>query len=237
MKLSLAIKALALLVTIAAAPASVPSYEAPGRVGLLFANEHNDLVIGYTVRGRVHHFWNVSTGQDLAFGPGLYDYIGFLRNNHFVPLKPTPRLTLRNGAVVSWGALDSVMMNCQWPYRLYVKFRMRSGVEKKFAFLVKIPPHRQDLVYDCPGVRGASFLSVSYKGSFPELYARPEGGFWITIQGLPYVIGFSDDGETDFFRQPRDVVMIPEDIVAKAYDAMAEGRLSPQAALDSLLPW
>jgi hypothetical protein len=47
--------------------------------------------------------------------------------------------------------------------------------------------------------------------------------------------GFCDDGTTDFSWEKKLLAVLPEDRVAAAYKAMAEGKLTPQAAVDSLL--
>ena len=101
-------------------------------------------------------------------------------------------------------------------------------------FLIRRSPHLQDLVHQCAGVKGGSFLTVSYVDGSPLFYRRPGGGFYVVVMGMPYVIGFSDDGTTDFSWEKKPLAMFPEDRVVAAYKAMAEGKLAPQAAVDSL---
>jgi hypothetical protein len=51
---------------------------------------------------------------------------------------------------------------------------------------------------------------------------------------MPYVIGYTDDGVTDFVPDKTPLAIVREDLVAAAYAAMASGRMTPQMALDNL---
>jgi hypothetical protein len=67
-------------------------------------------------------------------------------------------------------------------------------------------------------------------------HERPNGGFYVTLMGLLYIIGFTDDGQTNFFNEKRPIALFSEADIAAVCRAMAEGQLLPQAALDSLTP-
>jgi len=222
---------------------TVPSYELPEfvSVGRLFANDSGELVVTFTSRDRKDHFWNADKGQDLpnidpeTIAHDKQEYDAVIARNHLVPLELGARgeMTLKGGAVVSGEWLDTTR-TCQWLYHAYVKVRPLNGEEKSFAFLVRRPIHQQDLVYNCTGVSGASYLNVRFDDGSPLIYRRPRGGFYVVVIGMPYVIGFTDEGATDFVWDKKPVAILPENLVAGAYSAMAKGELSPQAAVDSL---
>lgn len=239
--------ALLLLMIAAVRAAGVPSYELPEfvPVGTLFTNDGGELVVAFTGRhdGRAgDHFWNADKRQELpdtdpetiAHDRAAYDAV--IARNHLTRLELGIRgqMTLASGSIVSGEWLDAPG-SCQWLYHAYVKVRPLDGTEKAFAFLIRRPPHLQDLLYNCAGVSGASFLTIRLADGSPLFYRRPGGGFYVVVMGMPYVIGFTDDGVTDFSWDNRPLVMLPEDRVAAAYTAMAAGKLSPQAAVDSLL--
>jgi hypothetical protein len=60
-------------------------------------------------------------------------------------------------------------------------------------------------------------------------YRRPGARSYVLVIGMPYVIGFSDDGTTDFSWEKKLLAMSPEDRVAAVNKAVAEGKLTPQA--------
>jgi hypothetical protein len=230
----------------AAVAGSVPSYELPEffSVGSLFTNDAGELVVTFTGRhdGRAgDHFWNADKRQELPdtdpekVAHDKAEYEAVIARNHLIRLELGIRgkMTLASGSVVSGEWLDTPG-SCQWFYHAYVKVRPVDGAEKAFAFLIKRPSHLQDLVYRCPGVSGASFLNVSFADGSPLFYRRPGGGFYVVVIGMPYVVGFTDDGTTDFSSDNKPLVVIPEGLVAAAYAAMANGKLTPQAAVDSL---
>jgi hypothetical protein len=222
---------------------SVQSYELPEfvSVGGLFTNDSGELVVTFTSHDRRDHFWNADKRQDLPnidpekIAHDKIEYDAVIARNHLVPLEIGIRseMTLASGAVVSGGWLDTAR-NCQWLYHAYVKVRPVNGEERSFAFLIRRPTHRQDLVYNCAGVSGASYLNVGFDDGSPLFYRRPGGGFYVAVIGMPYVIGFTDDGATDFVWDNKPIAIMPEYLVAGAYSAMANGKLSPQAAVDSL---
>jgi hypothetical protein len=245
---ALPVAAALLFLSLSAARAdSVPSYELPEftPVGGLFINDSGELVVTFTARhdGRVgDHFWNADKRQELsdadpeAIAHDKTAYDAVIARNHLTRLELGIRgkMTLASGSIVSGEWLETPG-SCQWFYHAYVKVLSASGGETAFAFLIRRRPHPRDLVYNCAGVRGASFLTVTYEDGSPLFYRRPGGGFYVVVLGMPYVIGFTDDGVTDFSWDNRPLVMLPEDRVAAAYAGMAEGKLTPQAAVDSLL--
>jgi len=225
---------------------SVPSYELPDHfsVGSLFTNDNGELVVTFTGRYNEKvgdHFWNADRRQELpdtdpekvAHDKAEYDAV--IARNHLVELELGIRgkMTLASGSIVSGEWLDT-SGSCQWFYHAYVKVRPVDGSETAIAFLIRRPSHLQDLVYNCAGVSGASFLNVSFADGSPMFYRRPGGGFYVVVIGMPYVIGFTDDGTTNFSSDGKPLVMITEDSVAAAYELMATGKLTPQAAVDSL---
>jgi hypothetical protein len=240
----------AALLFLALAPAraaNVPSYELPEFVGVgrLFTNDSGELVVTFTASRNGKggdHFWNADKREELpdadpetiAHDKAAYDAV--IARNHLIPLELGIRgkMTLASGSVLSGEWLDTPG-GCQWLYHAYVKLRPPNGAEKTFAFLIRRTPHLQDLVYQCAGVKGGSFLTVSYVDGSPLFYRRPGGGFYVVVIGMPYIIGFSDDGTTDFSWEKKPLAMFPEARVAGAYEAMAAGTLTPQAAVDSLL--
>jgi hypothetical protein len=237
-----------LFLALAAARAdSVRSYELPQfvSVGGLYTNDNGELVVTFTTtrNGKSgDHFWNADKREEvpdadpetIAHDQAAHDAV--IARNHLVRLELGIRgkMTLASGSVVSGEWLDAPSA-CQWLYHAYVKLRLPDGAEKAFAFLIRRRPHLQDLVHQCAGVNGGSFLTVSYVDGSPLFYRRPGGGFYVVVIGMPYVIGFSDDGRTDFTWQGKPIAILSEDRVAAAYKAMAEGKLTPQAAVDSLL--
>jgi hypothetical protein len=243
------VAALLLLVNIprTALAGGVPSYELPEfvPVGSLFANDDGDLVVTFTTRrdGKSEsHFWNADKRRELPdvdpekIAHDKAEYEAAIARNHLTRLELGIRgkMTLASGSVVSGEWLDTPG-NCQWFYHSYIKVRPVDGQEKAFAFLIRRPAHSKDLVYNCPGVGGASFLNVSFDDGSPLFYRRPGGGFYAVVQGMPYAIGFTDDGATDFSPGKTPLAMVPEDLVAAAYTAMASGRMTPQMALDNLV--
>ena len=239
--------ALSFVLLHAAHAQSVPSYELPvfAPVGGLYVNDSGELVVTFTARydGRAgDHFWNADRRRELpdadpetiTHDKAAHDAV--IANNHLVRLKLGIRgkMTLASGSIVSGEWLDAPG-SCQWFYHAYVRLLRAGGGEKTFAFLIRHRPRPRDLVHDCAGVKGASFLTVTFDDGSPLFYRRPGGGFYVVVQGMPYVIGFTDDGMTDFSWDKRPLVMLPEDRVTGAYAAMAEGKLTPQAAVDSLL--
>lgn len=230
-----------------ATAANVPSYELPVFVGVggLFTNDSGELVVTFTGRHNGKdgdHFWNADKGKELpdanpetiTHDKTAYDAV--IARNHLIQLELGIRgkMTLASGSILSGEWLDTPG-DCQWLYHAYVKLRPRDGAEKTFAFLIRRAPHLQDLVYQCAGVKGGSFLTVSYVDGSPLFYRRPGGGFYVAVIGMPYIIGFSDDGTTAFSWDKKPLAIFPEERVADAYKAMAEGTLAPQAAVDSLL--
>jgi hypothetical protein len=246
MKALFVVAALLALNMPAAAADSVPTYELPVfvPVGRLFTNNSGELVLTFNGRydGRTGtHFWNADKHQELpeidpekiAHDKPAYDAV--IAGNRLIPLELGIRgkMTLASGSVVSGEWLDAPG-SCQWPYHAYVKIRPVDGAEQALAFLIRRASHLQDLVHHCAGVNGVSFLNVSLVDGSPLFYRRPSGGFYVVVQGMPYVIGFTDDGETGFSWQNKPLVILPEDLVAATYAAMATGKLTPQAAVDSL---
>jgi hypothetical protein len=247
-----AIRAFLIIVTLlsmnlrAAIAGSVPSYELPAfvSVGRLLINDSGELVVTFTERhdGKTEsHFWNADIRQDLPdidptkIARDKEAYEAVIARNHLIPLELGIRgkMTLASGSIVSGEWLDTPG-NCQWLYHSYVNIRPVDGAGKALAFLIRRPPHLQDLVHQCVGVSGASFLNVSFVDGSPLFYRRPGGGFYVVVQGTPYVIGFTDDGETDFSWDNKPLVMLREDLIAAAYTAMATGKLTPQGAVDNL---
>jgi hypothetical protein len=246
MKVLSIVAALLFLNLPAVAAGNVPSYELSEfvSVGRLFTNDNGELVVTFTTYhdGRSgDHFWNAEKGQELpgidpekiAHDRAAYDQV--IARNHLVPLELGIRgkMTLASGSIVS-GELFDTPDKCQWVYHAYLKVRSVDGAERTFAFLIRRRSHVQDLVHNCAGVSGVSFLNVNLVDGSPLFYRRPGGGFYVVVQGMPYVIGFTDDGETDFSWDNKPLVMISEDTVAAAYAAMATGKLTPQAAIDSV---
>jgi hypothetical protein len=238
--------ALSLLALAPARADDVPSYELPEFIGVggLFTNHSGELVVTFTAshNGKTgDHFWNADRREELpdadpetiAHDKAAYEAV--IARNHLIPLELGIRgqMTLASGSVLSGHWLDTPG-DCQWLYHAYVKLRTANGAEKTFAFLIRRSPHLQDLMHQCAGVKGGSFLTVSYVDGSPLFYRRPGGGFYVVVMGMPCVIGFSDDGTTDFSWEKKPLAMFPEDRVVAAYKAMAEGKLAPQAAVDSL---
>jgi hypothetical protein len=227
----------------AAMAGNIRSYELPEfvSVGQLFTTDEGDLVVTYTSRRNADHFWNADKREDLpdadpekiSHDKAAFDEV--IARNKLVRLefKSRGQMTLTSGTVISGEWLDTPS-RCQWFYHAYVKARPTSGEEKALAFLIRRPPQPQSLVYNCAGVSGGSFLSVGLADSSPLLYRRPGGGFYVVVVGLPYVIGFNDDGDTDFRSEKKPLVILSEEIVAAAYEAMANGKITPQAAVDSV---
>jgi hypothetical protein len=232
--------------TPAAIAGGVPSYELPEFTSVvgLYTNDEGELVVTFTTRhdGRaVDHFWNADKRRELQdidpekVAHNKAEHDASIARNHLTRLELRARgeMKLASGSVVSGEWLDTPG-NCQWFYHTYIKVRSVEGQEKAFAFLKRRPSHPQDLVYNCPGVSGASFLYVRFEDAYPWFYRRPGGGFYVTLPGMPYVIGFTDDGMTDFSPDQTPLAIVREDIVAAAYAAMSSGRMTPQMAVDNL---
>jgi hypothetical protein len=225
---------------------SVPSYVIPGFHGSgLHMLPTGDLIVAINTNrdGRDEtHFWNADKHQELpnidsariAHDRAAFDKVFSDYKLITLDLKTRGQISLKNGNTLSGEWLDAPG-GCQWPYHSFLRLHTTDGVEKTFSFLVREPRHAQDLVYQCSGVKGASFLMMSLRDGFPLFYRRPGGGFYVTIVSLPYVIGFTDAGVTDFPWEKKPVAMFAEEQIESAYHAMAEGKMTPQDALDSLM--
>src|SRR5581483_4424103 len=94
-------------------------------------------------------------------------------------------------------------------------------------------PHTRLYRRDCDIASGKAELTTHYRKGFGQFLADGNGGFWAIIAESPYAIHFGHDGKSAFFKNRKDIILVPAAALNKLRDDADSTRQDQQHFIDA----
>ena len=110
-------------------------------------------------------------------------------------------------------------MTCVWPYDSEIMVQLPDEKPIEHALYIALDkPHTKMYHRDCDIASGSAKLTTNYRKGFALFLPDDNGGFWAIVADSPYAIHFDRKGKSAFFKNRKDIILVPAAALNKLRD-------------------
>jgi hypothetical protein len=219
----------------------LPSFGEDTRIVALYKSAADDIVIEFAYgerQARYADFYDTGSGKRLAPDKALEIARVYgvekkiAQANHLTPVKWQMEAT--NSAGTVFKTTDLSGPKCKWPYdvALTIMGAGPSEFERDYLILKKLPKGESQS-YGCNYLDSPRHprLTTHYREQHSALYWTSGPDVYVASPDTPYLVRFDAKGDTHFFDDRTDLVMVPAGKIGALVEKMEGAQGRPAQAL------